>query len=279
MPTTPRARVLSRRLKEARAASGHSVRTLAAQLGWSTARVSRLENVRQGVNEADVSALLAMLGVIGNEREQLLKMVRELDQPAWWELQPGLPDQLTALIDAEQRAESIVCVTPVLFPGLVQTRQYARSVIQSGQLEDAVVEQRVTVRIGRQGILDKTEPVQYTAYIDEPVLERPVGGDQVAAEQLRYLTKLAKQPNITFRVVPMNVGYVPGLDSMWTLLTLPRDEVHVHIEGPAAGLTLNDTDAVANYWQVLSHLSEVALGAEESITLIDTYAQRFEQED
>ncbi|MEV0698801.1 helix-turn-helix transcriptional regulator [Saccharopolyspora sp. NPDC050389] len=277
MADSPRARALAAELRAARKARKLSQGQIADQIGWSVAKVSRVETAKTGITEADVSALLAVLRVKGKDREHLLKMARELDQPAWWELHSGLPSQLRALIDAEQRAARITNVAPTLIPGLLQTRGYTRAVYEAAQLETADVDAGIGIRQTRQGVLEKSDPVDLIAFVDESVLSRPVGGHAVAGEQLRYLIKLSDRPHITIRVLPLGLGVHTGLDGNFSVFELPRAQVTVHIEARHAGVFLSEPGDVAPFKKTLDRLAQVALNAKDSTQLVARYAAEHEE--
>lgn len=271
MTNTPRARSLRRLLKAAHEASGLSVRAVADQLGWSSSRVSRIENAKQGITETDVSALLALLGVTGTDREQLLRMVRELDEPMWWELHKDLPEQLSTLIDAEQRASRLTCICPTLVPGLLQTRGYTRAMFGSGDKTPSEVEQAMGVRQTRQGILDKPEPTELIVYLDEPVLMRPVRQPDVRTDQLEHLGKMAARPNVTVQVIPMDADLHFGLNGMFTILEFDNDEPHVFTEASNAGSMITGEEDLAAFYRAVTRVADVALSPEESAQLITRY--------
>src|SRR5882672_4779171 len=100
-----RARGLAAELKELREKSGLSTREAAGRVGVSSATINRIENAGRAVEPAEVSALLVVYGVVGNERVRLMDLAREAEQRGRWldsgsEYQ-GVPRQLTALISFE----------------------------------------------------------------------------------------------------------------------------------------------------------------------------------
>jgi hypothetical protein len=114
----------------------------------------------------------------------------------------GLLTRLLALVDldpatawfkpwleVEQEAACLWWFENAVLPGLLQTEGYAREVFRSGGLYDAdEVERRVAARLDRQRILDRADPPQLVAVIDESVLRRPVAGDpEVMRAQLAHL--------------------------------------------------------------------------------------------
>jgi hypothetical protein len=60
-----------------------SGRTAARVLGWPETKVSRMLTGHQAVKEPDVSALLALCLVTGEEEERLLSLAREYNQRGW----------------------------------------------------------------------------------------------------------------------------------------------------------------------------------------------------
>jgi transcriptional regulator with XRE-family HTH domain len=278
MVNTPRERALANELRAARKACGMTLERLGTVVEWSRAKVGRVETAERGVTEGDVATLLAGLGVTGDDRERLLKMARELDQPAWWELHKGLASQITALIDAEQRAVRITEATLAYVPGLLQTRAYSQAIFEIGNKTPAEIDDAVNVRRVRQGVLYKADPVEFLAFMDEAVLNRPVGGPLVAAEQLRHIVKEAERPNITVRVLPSSLGAHLGLDGTFSLLEFARSKPNIYVGGQNAGLVLDDPDEATPYRTTIATLASVALTPEESVQLIATYAAKFEGE-
>lgn len=83
-PTTVRMRELGLALRRAMRATGMDNKVLARQLGCSPSKVSNMFNGRRGVSELDVAAILALCGIRGPARDNLLKLTRESHEPSWW---------------------------------------------------------------------------------------------------------------------------------------------------------------------------------------------------
>ena len=66
-----RARQLGAELRRERERFGVNLRELAAQLGWSASKVSRMEAGRRGTLTADVAIYLARCGTPRDDRERL----------------------------------------------------------------------------------------------------------------------------------------------------------------------------------------------------------------
>lgn len=277
-PATVRARGLGAELRELREAKKLTTREVAKSLGWSASTVSRTENGVRNVSSEDVAALLVLYGVTGQERDRLLGLARESDQPGWWETRhPGLPSQLTALIGFESQAIEIVDVALTLVPGLVQTPEYARSVIEADGVPTAQAETRVATRLGRQAVLTRPDPPAYSLILDEAALHRPIGGRQVMAEQLHHMARTMKRPNITVRILPFDRGAHAALTGAYVVLRFPKARTIVHLEHKRSSLFLDEPDDVAPFVAGLDTLRHVALDPTRSAEVIAAMAAEYEK--
>ncbi|WP_449341493.1 Scr1 family TA system antitoxin-like transcriptional regulator [Streptomyces canarius] len=75
--------------------------------------------------------------------------------------------------------------------GLLQTEGYARTIFTARRplLNEETIEQRVAVRLDRQQIFTHWPPPAVTAVIEESVLLRAIGGEQVQREQVHPTRK------------------------------------------------------------------------------------------
>ncbi len=254
------------------------MRLVGKQLDWSEAKVSRVENAKQGITEADVSAMLAVLRVTGTDRERLLKMAREIDQPAWWELGHNLPAQLSALIDTEQRATHITDVTLNLLPGLLQTRAYTRAVMESAGVGSDQIDDLVSIRQVRQGALSSSDPATLHCFIDETALLRPVGGARVMSDQLRSILTATGQSNITVQVLPLALGAHAGLAGTFVLLKFIKSRPVVYLEARSSGAFLDEPDDVSLFADAAERLNQLASDPTASGEIIAKYMKQYESE-
>jgi transcriptional regulator with XRE-family HTH domain len=268
-PATVRARGLGAELRELREAKGLTTREVAKSLGWSASTVSRTENGVRNVSSEDVAALLVLYGVTGRDRDRLLNLARESDQPGWWETRhPGLPSQLTALIGFESQATEIVDVALTLVPGLF---------IEADGVPTAQAETRVATRLGRQAVLTRPDPPAYSLVLDEASLHRPVGGRQVMAEQLHHMVRTMKRPNITVQVLPFDRGAHAALTGAYVVLRFPKARTIVHLEHKRSSLFLDEPDDVAPFVAGLDTLRHVALDPTRSAEVIAAMAAEYEK--
>lgn len=266
--TTPKAVALGAELRAARERKKLGLRELARQLDVHHGTLSRAELGERPPSVELVSAILALLGVTGAERERIVDMARDTDGMAWLAVTlPDLQSQLSALLQFEQMATSIVDVSPGLVPGLLQTSNYVRTIMRSGGIPEDQVEIRVATRLGRREILTRSRPVRFTALIGESVLRNPIGGPAVLAEQLDHLLRAADQENIDLRVIPDDAGWHPALEGGFALIHTPAMAV-VHIENRKSGLILRENEDVAAYQEAVEKVLSVSLSPRSTTELI-----------
>jgi hypothetical protein len=220
-------------------------------------KIHRLENGQVSFKERDVVDLLGLYGITDpGEVAAFVILAREANQPGWWH-QYGdvLPHWFRAYVDLESAAVLIRAYEAQFVPGLLQTEEYMRAVIQGALLDDTPeeVEQRVQLRLTRQKLLERPDPPRLWAVIDEAVLRRPVGGPEVMRAQLERLIEAAEQPNITLQVLPFATGAHPAMIGAFSVLRFPDQELPdvVYLEHLTSAIYLNKDDDVDQYLHVM----------------------------
>ncbi len=202
-----RRRRLAAELRRLRA--GRTGTEVARALGWSPSKVSRYEQGRSTLLLDEVSKLLGFYGVTDPERGQLLSLARDASQRDWWEAYAdALPEEFLAFIALEAEAASVAQWQVEAVPGLLQTEDYARQVYAAYQdvvptMSPGVVERRVRVRMIRQEVLTREDPLELSVVVDESVLLRRMGRREIMYAQLHHLAKAADLPNVELRVLPL----------------------------------------------------------------------------
>lgn len=276
--TTPRARALAKELRAARTAAKLSQVEVAEVLGWSKHKASRMELAKFTPSQSDLGVILDKLGIQGKDRDRLMKFAREVEDRAWWEFGLDFPAQFTALVAAEDHATRITQSAINLIPGLLQIRDYSRALISRHPEVSNDTERRVSVRLMRQGILSRPDPVEFTAYLDEGCLVRPVGSPKVMTEQLRELQRIAEMPNVAIRIMPFAQGPHASMNGGFELLDFVRDESMVHLEQLRTAGILSGWEDVQPFKDAAGLLRESALSEPDSLTIIADYMKKYECE-
>lgn len=179
-------------------------------LGWSPSKISRFEQGRDSLPVLEVEKLLDFYGVGNPERGELLSLARDATEKGWWEdYADALPEEYQEFIGLEAEAASVAQYQVEVMPGLLQTEEYARQLFAGYQrvvptLAPGIIDQRVTVRMTRQQVLYRDPPLDFHVVIDESVLLRRIGGQELMYAQLLHLAEVAGQPHIRLQILPLN---------------------------------------------------------------------------
>ncbi|MGW5518951.1 helix-turn-helix domain-containing protein [Nocardia africana] len=254
-------------LRKLREAAGITREAAGEHIRGSHAKISRLELGRTGFKERDVRDLLTLYGVDNaEEREMFLDLVSRANQPGWWHSYNDLlPQWFETYLGLEHASKSIRTFEGQLVPGLLQTEEYTRSVVALGH-ENAEAARRVELRKKRQEILDRPGAPTLWAVLDEAVLHRPIGGEQVLRAQLDHLVEVSMKPNVTIQVLPYAAGGHAAAGSSFTMLRFAEPELPdiVYLEQLTSALYLDRQQDLELYRQVMDRLSVQAEPPERS---------------
>lgn len=262
----PRARQLGAELRDLRKRARMSMVEVASQLGRTHSHISRWENGNLTPSEADTAAVLAVLGITGEERDRLLDLARDAADPNW--VAPGTDRQLSALMAYERTARTIIDVEPLIVPGLMQTAEYARATMIAFGATRGEAEHRAMVRLGRQHVLTDRSPVEMITVIGEHALRYPPCEPVVMTEQLHQLLTLGKRDNVSMHVLPMTRPSAPALSGPWVVIEDARTKPVLHLEHYSSSATLTDAKTVARYREAADTLRKVAMSPDESAEFI-----------
>jgi transcriptional regulator with XRE-family HTH domain len=258
-PTVPR-RLLGARLRRLRETRKLSREEAGYEIRASESKISRLELGRVSFKTRDVADLLTLYGVEDeSERARLLELARDASTPGWWHPYTDvLPSWFLNYLDLEATAALIRSYEAQLVPGLLQTRDYARAVVQLGygDADPEETERRVNVRMTRQQLLTRPNPPQLWVVVDEAALRRPIGGTKVLYAQIEALIEAMVLPNVRLQVVPFKAGGHAAVGGAFSILRFPDADLLdvVYIEQLTGALYLDKREDVDHYTVAMDHL-------------------------
>jgi hypothetical protein len=183
----------------------------------------------------------------------------------------AFPDFVKAYMDRELKARTIRVFETQLVHGLLQTEDYARSLLNLGlSLKDREehLEERLTARMERQPRLDDPELKAFTMVLDEAGLVRPVGGPGIMRAQLARLLKAAEHPKITIQVLPFASGAHPSPSSSLMMLDMPDGTEAAYQEATGFGRLTEEPDEVRFFAGHYDQIRSQALPEHLSLDLI-----------
>lgn len=245
---------------------------------FSMSKLSRMETGHGAATARDIRDLCDLYDVTDEaERQRLMTLAREGKQQAWW--QPyGLDFETYVGLEAD--AARLLYYQCTIVPGLLQTPAYARAMLEVNipRLAPERISDLLKVKLTRQQILSRTEPLMLWAVLDEAALHRAVGGPSVMAGQLDHLIQVAGKYNIKIQVIPYGAGAHPAMDSTFNILEFaPPVPKVVYVEGLVGYNYLDRTADIDRYQQVFDQLSSLALNPADSVAMIARVSQDYKK--
>lgn len=272
-PTVQRMQLgaLLRKLRDAR---GVRQEDAAGRIGCDTSKISRIENGRSGVKQAEITALLTLYEADDAARAEVLPLASAARQRRRHKLYGDtLPGWFRRYLDLESESTEIRAYQGELVPGLVQTEEYARALVRASVfgVGDDEVERRVRLRMDRQRILERPRPPRVWCVLGEAALRRPVGDRHVMRGQIERLLEVSAEPTrVTVQVLPFEAGAHPALGAAFDMLSMNTAEPTICYAEALVGGTYLDPEAVASMAEVFDRLLSTAWSFARTRTFLDS---------
>src|SRR5579859_3860555 len=236
-------------LRAHRGAHSWTQAELAAKIAYSESLIAQVETCRKAPTGELARALDRVFATPGFTEDtpdapgapgtfgRLLARLRNLPFPV----------SFRSFAPHEAEATALYTFEHSLIPGLLQTEEYARAILETHpDVTEEVVSERLAGRLSRQAILERDDPPPpvVCALIDRSALNREIGGPAVMREQLVHLVAMSRRPNITVQIIP-NTGAHPGLLGAFTVADLGGSPGIVNLEDIADGRVTEDAATVS----------------------------------
>jgi transcriptional regulator with XRE-family HTH domain len=244
-----------RQMRKERLAHGWSLDELSRRTGINAAHLSRIENGRRPPTEKVAKACDA---VFPERRGWYLDWYDE--SRTWSEVPPGF----RSWAEIEEKATTLHVWSPGIVHGLLQTEDYARSMLSTLQGATAeAVAARLANRMERQRrVMARDDPPSAWFIIDELALYRLVGSSEIMAGQLQHLLTVAALPRVTVTVMPA-VAHPANASEL-----IIADNV-AYVEHMAGGFTYTDEETVTALAARFDNLRGECYRVSESAALIE----------
>jgi hypothetical protein len=261
-PTVARM-LLGAQLRRLREEAGITCEDAGETIRASGSKISRLELGRTGFKIRDVTDILTLYGVHDEaDRATLTALARQANVPGWWRpYSDVIPTWFEPYLGMEQAASVIRCFEIQFVPGLLQTEGYARAVMRlDADATETEIKLRLALRMRRQQLVHQPAPPHLWAVIDEAVLRRPMGGDEIMREQIRHLIELSRLPHVTIQVMPFSAGGHSAAGGPITLLRFAQGRLPdaVYLEQLDSAVYRDKPSDSLHYWNVLNSLATEA---------------------
>jgi transcriptional regulator with XRE-family HTH domain len=255
-----------RRLRETRGLSGQRLGDL---LGWSQSKVAKIENGRTRPSAADVEAWAAATSASDEVRAELAALAESVatESRPWSSRHGTLSARNLEIAQVERDATHLQNFQPAVFPGLLQTADYARRVISmldvAGQRDVAAA---VAARVERQAALyDQGKRFEFV--LTEGALRWRPGPPELVLAQLDRLVSVMTLPNVTIGVLPYSQQQAVLHTNGFTIFDVPGDPF-VLVETLTQELHLHGDDDLATYRGVFARAQDSAACGPDAILFV-----------
>lgn len=249
-----------RALREAR---GVTTKDLADAVGYSQSLIVKVERGER-MPPPDFTTRAEPLIGGGEVMQRAATHLERGEFPSWFE----------PYADLERSAVSLYTYSTLVLHGLLQTKNYASTVLGAycPLLEPDEVQRRVDARIARQALFTRIPSAQLAFVIEESVLDRPIGGSEIMHAQLKRLLEVCALRGVTIQVLPLEYESHAGYDGAMTLLETPERQQLGYLEAQGHSFLVDDRNRVSELHQRYAMIRSQALNARESAKLIEQRA-------
>ncbi|WP_026122994.1 helix-turn-helix domain-containing protein [Nocardiopsis halotolerans] len=273
--------LLGTQLRRLRQEQGISRHDAGYAIRASHAKISRMELGQVSFKRRDVDDLLKLYGVDDtDQREALLGLISSANAQGWWHKYGDvLPNWFGVYVGLEEAASVIRTFEVQFVPGLLQSEDYARSVIRLSRnaTSDEDVDSRVRMRMYRQRRFVEPEAPRLWAVIDEAVLHRPYGAPEVMRGQIEHLIEMGRRPNVTIQIATFAMGGHPAAGGPFSILRFPTPQLPdvVYLEQLSSALYFDKYDDTHRYAQTMDHLATQAPPPDATEEILRGFLERY----
>ncbi|MEU7322574.1 helix-turn-helix transcriptional regulator [Streptomyces griseoviridis] len=251
--------------------------------------LSRLERgQRRSVARDLVEALLEIYQANATERLEVLALLSAdttpagRPRPALWRRNAHLlgPMQFEGFLKMERRATKLSNYERDVWPGLLQTEDYAHGVISQMRpdLHPSEVKVLVDVRMDRQQQVRQGKLAEFRALVDERVLRVDVDDRAVARRQLERSLEESEDTRNIIRILPETVGVHLGAAGPFVTMAFPEAGREVAwVETMVSSLYVEREEDVQRYTAAFTILWERALDPDETRRRLEKRIKELEQ--
>ncbi|MFD9957699.1 Scr1 family TA system antitoxin-like transcriptional regulator [Amycolatopsis sp. NPDC058986] len=245
-----------RELALARDGKSLSQEELAKAVFVSQSLVAMWETGKRTPKADDLARCEEILGTTGFLARMLAELVAREVSHEW----------LDRWIEVEESATTLLWFESTVIPGLLQTPDYARAILDSEEL--------VAARLERQRVLDEGEPPMLVVLLSESVLRQQVGGAEVLSEQLRHLAEMAQRRNISVQVVPPDAPACSKFIGHFVVASLDGAPDVAYVDNQLRGEVVEGHADVAALRRTFEYFRADALSHRQTIDLIEKEADQ-----
>ncbi|MBZ3902789.1 helix-turn-helix domain-containing protein [Streptomyces griseiscabiei] len=187
-------------------------------------------------------------------------LTRRAGLASWFRQWAGIEEEAISLYAYECRA----------VPGLLQPEGYIRAIFdrQIPPLSEEQFERQVAARQERQRLLDERPNTAFSFLIEQAVLERRLGGKEVAREVIANLLEHGTRRNVEILVMPLRQEDHSGVDGQMYLAERDNHQWVGYVEGHGSSTLLAEPKLVSSMLQRYGKMRSQALSRMATVDLL-----------
>ncbi|WP_306318242.1 MULTISPECIES: helix-turn-helix transcriptional regulator [unclassified Streptomyces] len=244
-----------------RKAAGYTQATLAERLIVAESTIAAIEQARRPLVPKMAEAMDQLLVTKGALATAVAAMP-EIDQ---------FPLFAEQYIQHEREAITLAWYDALVIPGLLQTADYARVLLQQRvpAYDEDEIETKVAARVERREILHRKDPPTTSFVIWEPALKMAFAEPAVRKAQLRFLRECADLPGMSVQVLPLDAPENAGDAGSFILLETPDHQHLAYTESQRGSQWVSDPNEVSILERKYAMLRSQSLTPKETKGLLD----------
>ncbi|MFE1875539.1 helix-turn-helix domain-containing protein [Streptomyces sp. NPDC059496] len=263
-------------LRALREASGKEAKAVARSALMSPSKLSKIENANLLPSATDVERILTAIGVSDAIKAEYTEAARAATTEATaWRLlkRAGIHKGQQAAKALEAQMVVLRLFQSALVPGLLQTPEYIRAILQRHDLSEDVLTRTISGRLERQAVLfDSTKKLRFV--ITEPVLRWQIVPPPMMAAQLDRIVSMSRLAHVDIRVVPLSVPQTDIANHAFVV----RDDRMVTVETVHAEIVVTDPRDVEIYVRKFEGFERAAVSGDEMRSLVEGIRDGFLRE-
>jgi len=262
-PETNPAAFLGGELRRARVAAGFSSQdALAAKLGFDRTVVAKGETGERPPSPDVLAAWATECKIDPELFGRMATLARRADGP--------VPRWFETWLDAEGSATMLRYWSPIIVTPIFHTAGYARALLLAAQTDTSneAIDALVAAKLDRATILDRADPPEVVALIDELVLGRLIGSQEIMRDQLTHIADLSARPYVCVQVVPASAGATAGLSGAMNLASVDGTADVLHTDAVPEGHTTESRSQIRAAAVAFERIRQYALPHAQSQELI-----------
>ncbi|WTT93098.1 helix-turn-helix transcriptional regulator [Streptomyces sp. NBC_00076] len=181
------------------------------------------------------------------------------------------PKKVRDLAQMEARAVEIGVYVCSSIPGLLQTPEHARALLECWQpaYSPEDLERLVAARMARRSVFERSPAPALGCVLEEATLRRKVGGTMVRRQQFERLLEVGRFNSATLQVMPMDSAPHPGMSGRIEVLKFEDGTAVARSDGAFNGRPTSDPRQLRVLELRYGTIRAQALPPGESLALIE----------